>query len=56
MNAGISQGGVEPFVPQELLDGGDPAARVEQLGRAGVVAARALTRLKVTPTLHRRAI
>jgi len=36
VGAGIDQGSVESFMPQKLLDRGDPAARVEELGGAGM--------------------
>lgn len=39
MNAGIDQGGVKFLVPQELLNAGDTAARVEQLRGAGMAQA-----------------
>jgi hypothetical protein len=36
MRSGIRQGGVEPFVAEELLDRGDFTARVEQLRGASM--------------------
>ena len=39
VGAGIDHGGVELLVPQELLDGGDRAAGVEQLRGGGVAQA-----------------
>ena len=36
MDSGVGQGGVEPFVTEELLDTGNAATRIEQLGGAGV--------------------
>ena len=36
MSVGVNHSGVELLVPQELLDGGDRATCIEQLGGGGV--------------------